>query len=103
MKFSFWVGRRYYIVNVVDDVTNNEYGNLEILVEEEFSAEEFQIIRENKMQVVIMSLARNTTDDDNVDWWANKKATKLTTCKTFYLFVRSVGSLTENRSFMKFT
>ena len=41
-KFWFWVGRRYYIVNVVDYITNNEYENWEILVEEEFTAEEFQ-------------------------------------------------------------
>ena len=51
MKFWFWVGRSYYVVNVVDDVTNNEYGNLEILVEEEFTAEEFQIIEENKYKL----------------------------------------------------
>ena len=51
MKFWFWVGRSYYVVNVVDDVTNNEYGNLEILVEEEFTAEEFQIIEGNKYKL----------------------------------------------------
>ena len=38
-KFWFWVGRRYYIVNIVDYITNNEYENLEILVEEEFTTE----------------------------------------------------------------
>ena len=41
-KFWFWVGRRYCIVNVVDYITNNEYEKLEILVEEEFTAEEFR-------------------------------------------------------------
>ena len=50
-KFWFWVGRRCCIVNVVDYITNNEYGNLEILVEEEFTAEEFQIIEENKYKL----------------------------------------------------
>ena len=50
-KFWFWVGRRYYIVNVVDYITNNEYKNLEILVEEVFTAEEFQIIGENKYKL----------------------------------------------------
>ena len=40
-KFWFWVGRRYYMVNVVDYITNNEYENLEILAEGECSAEEF--------------------------------------------------------------
>ena len=45
-KFWFWVRRRYYIVNVVDYITNNEYKNLEILVEEEF-----QIIEENKYKL----------------------------------------------------
>ena len=38
-KFWIWVGRRYYIVNIVDYITNNEYENSEILVEEEFTAE----------------------------------------------------------------
>ena len=37
--------------NVVDYITNNEYENLEILVEEEFTAEEFQIIEENKYRL----------------------------------------------------
>ena len=50
-KFWFWVGRRYYIVNVVDYITNNEYENLEILVEEEFTAEEFQVIEGNKYKL----------------------------------------------------
>ena len=48
-KFWFWAGRR--LVNVVDYITNNEYKNLEILVEEEFTAEEFQIIEENKYKL----------------------------------------------------
>ena len=39
------------IVNVVDYITNNEYENLEILVEEEFTSEEFQIIEENKCKL----------------------------------------------------
>ena len=46
-KFWFWVGRRYYIVNVVDYITNNEYENLKVLVEEEF-----QIIEENKYKLL---------------------------------------------------
>ena len=50
-KFWFWVRRRYYIVNFVDYITNNEYENLETLVEEEFTAEEFQIIGENKYKL----------------------------------------------------
>ena len=50
-KFWFWVGRRYYIVNVVDYITNNEYENSEILVEEKFTAEEVQIIEENKYKL----------------------------------------------------
>ena len=37
--------------NVVDYITNNEYENLEILVEEKFTAEEFQIIGENKYKL----------------------------------------------------
>ena len=37
--------------NVVDYITNNEYENLEILVEEEFNAKEFQIIEENKIKL----------------------------------------------------
>ena len=41
------------IVNVVDYITNNEYENLEILVEEEFTSEEFQIIEENKPFIYI--------------------------------------------------
>ena len=49
-KFWFWVGRRYYIVNVVHYISNNEYENLKILVEE-FTAEEFQIIEENKYKL----------------------------------------------------
>ena len=36
------------LVNVLGYITNNECENLEILVEEEFTAEEFQIIGENK-------------------------------------------------------
>ena len=36
------------IINVVDYITNNEYENLKNLVEEKFTAEEFQIIGENK-------------------------------------------------------
>ena len=39
------------IVNVVDYITNNEYENLEILVEEEFTAEEIQIIKENEYKM----------------------------------------------------
>ena len=50
-KFWFWVGRRYYTVNVVDYITNNEYENSEILVEEKFTAEEVQIIEENKYKL----------------------------------------------------
>ena len=36
-KFWFSVGRKYYIANVVDYITNNEYKKLGILVEEEFT------------------------------------------------------------------
>ena len=50
-KFWYLVGRRYYTLNVVDYITNNKYENLEILVEEEFNAEEFQIIEENKYRL----------------------------------------------------
>ena len=39
------------IVNVINYITNNEYENLEILVEEEFTADEFQIIEENKCKL----------------------------------------------------
>ena len=53
MKVWFWVGRGYYVVNVGDYITNNEYKNFEILGEEKFNAEGFQIIEENKyLQVV---------------------------------------------------
>ena len=53
MKVWFWVGRGYYVVNVVDCITNNEYENFEIPVEEKFNAEGFQIIEEIKyLQVV---------------------------------------------------
>ena len=87
VRWKFWirVGRRYYIVNVVDYITNKEFENLEILVEE-FTAEEFQIIEENKYKLSSCLLQEILgTTDVNVDWWANKKATKLTTCETFYL------------------
>ena len=39
------------LVNVLDYITNNECENLEILVEEEFTAEEFQITEENKYKL----------------------------------------------------
>ena len=77
-KFWFWVGRRYYIVNVVDYITNNEYEN---------SSRRriyYRIISDNR-RVFIMSPARNTAIV-NVDWWVSKKATKLTTCESFYLW-----------------
>ena len=45
-RWKFW-----FLVNVVSHITNNEYENLEILVEEEFTAEEFQIIEENKYKL----------------------------------------------------
>ena len=51
-QFWFWVGRRWYIANVVDYITNNKYENMEILVEEEFTVEEFQIIEENKYKLL---------------------------------------------------
>ena len=40
------------MLNVVDYITNNEYKNLEILVEEQFTAEEVQIIEENKYKLL---------------------------------------------------
>ena len=62
------------IVNVVDYITNNEYENLEILVEEEFTAEKFQIIEENKYKLpscllheIPMLLTHTITTDVNVD------------------------------------
>ena len=39
------------LVNVLGYITNNECENLEILVEEEFTAEEFQITEENKYKL----------------------------------------------------
>ena len=39
------------IVNVINYITNNEYENLEILVEQEFIADEFQVIEENKCKL----------------------------------------------------
>ena len=39
------------LVNVLGYITNNECKNLEILVEEEFTAEEFQITEENKYKL----------------------------------------------------
>ena len=80
------------IVNVVDYITNNEYEHLEILVEEEFTSEEFQIIEENKCKLpscLLQEIPMLTTD-------VNVESQTL-------LFVKSVGSPTENRSFMKFT
>ena len=59
------------IVNVVDYITNNEYENLEILVEEEFTSEEFQIIEENKCKLSSCLLQETPmltiTNDVNVD------------------------------------
>ena len=39
------------LVNVLGYITNNECENLEILVEEEFTAEEFQLTEENKYKL----------------------------------------------------
>ena len=39
------------IVNVINYITNNEYENLEILVEQEFTADKFQVIEENKCKL----------------------------------------------------
>ena len=39
------------LVNVLGYITNNECENLEILVEEEFTAEECQITEENKYKL----------------------------------------------------
>ena len=50
-RWKFWFWRSYYIVNFVDYITNNEYENLETLVEEEFTAKEFQIIGKDKYKL----------------------------------------------------
>ena len=58
------------IVNVVDYMTNNEYKNLEILAEEEFTAEEFQVIEENKYKLsscLLQEIPMLTITDGNVD------------------------------------
>ena len=57
------------IVNVVDYITNNEYEHLEILVEEEFTSEEFQIIEENKCKLpsCLLQEIPMLTTDVNVD------------------------------------
>ena len=39
------------VVNVTNNITNNEYKDLEILVEEELTAEEFQVIEQNKYKL----------------------------------------------------
>ena len=80
-KFWFWVGRRYYIVNVVDYITNNEYENLKVLVEEEF-----QIIEENKYKLLsclLQEILDSTTDDVNIDWESTRKAPNSQLAKTF--------------------
>ena len=58
------------MLNVVDYITNNEYKNLEILVEEQFTAEEVQIIEENKYKLLsclLQEILDSTTDDVNID------------------------------------
>ena len=51
MSFFFFKLEEDTLVNVLDYITNNECENLEILVEEEFTAEEFQITEENKYKL----------------------------------------------------
>ena len=51
MSFFYFELEEDTLVNVLDYITNNECENLEILVEEEFTAEEFQITEENKYKL----------------------------------------------------
>ena len=75
------------IVNVADYVTNNEYENLEILVEEEFTSEEFQIIEENKCKLsscLLQEIPMLTTDvnvDESTRKPTNSQLTKPFICQ----------------------
>ena len=51
MSFFYFELEEDTLVNVLDYITNNECENLEIIVEEEFTAEEFQITEENKYKL----------------------------------------------------
>ena len=51
MSFFYFELEEDTLVNVLDYITNNECEHLEIIVEEEFTAEEFQITEENKYKL----------------------------------------------------
>ena len=76
------------MVNVVDYITNNEYENLEILAEGEFSAEEFQIIEENKyklppclLQEILLLIMFVNVIDESTRKLANPQLLKTFICE----------------------
>ena len=88
--FDFELGEGT-VVNAVDYITHNEYENLEVLEEEEFTAEELQIIEDNKYKLPscllqeIPMLTHTITTDANVNESTkkppNSKLTKLFICE----------------------
>ena len=79
------------VVNIVDHTTNNEYKNIEVLIEEKFTAEELQITEENKeklssclLQEILAlthSITTNVNADESTKKTTNSKLTKPFICE----------------------